>query len=248
MEEYKRVKAKIFQNFKRRDLAIVNLDDENSLDLPFPKRKRFFSKKNLNKGCYLKNGYVFCDKKKIMLQTEIPLLGEKNIENVLCCVAIARAFKIKPYTIRKAISIFKAPSHRLEFLGEYNGVKIYNDSKSTNVACVQMAIDSVGDNNLILMVGGRNKDNDFELFFTKNFTAKKIITFGESALILEKLAKKYNYEVISFEKMEDATRYAKSIAVENDTILFSPGCASFDEFASYSARGQRFKEIVTEQP
>ena len=67
----------------------------------------------------------------------------------------------------------------------------------------------------------------------------KIITFGESALILEELAKKYNYDVVSFERMEEATRYAKSIATQNDTILFSPGCASFDEFASYSARGQR---------
>ena len=247
MEEYKRVKSKIFQNFTNRDVAIVNLDDDNSLDLLYPKRKKFFSKRVLNKGAYVKNGYIFCDKKKIMLQTEVPLLGEKNLENVLCAIAIARVFHIKPQIIRRAIALFKAPSHRLEFVGEFNGVKIYNDSKSTNVACTQMAIDSVDAKSLILLVGGRNKDNNFELIFSKNFKAKKIITFGESAKILEDFAKKYNYDVVAFEKMEEATIYAMEIASDGDVILFSPACASFDEFASYSARGQRFKEIVLER-
>ena len=247
MEEYKRVKNKIFQNAKAGDCAVINLDDAEALTLSFPKRKKFFSKLVLDKGAYLKNGYVFSDKKKIMLQSEVPLLGEKNMENVLCCVSIARLFHIKPQTIRKAIAQFKAPAHRLEFIGEFEGVKVYNDSKSTNVACTIMAIESVGDKNLILMVGGRNKDNDFDKLFSKRFCVKKVVAFGECGKDIASVAKKYNYDVEEFEKMEDATKYVRDFACEKDVVLFSPACASFDEFSSYAARGQRFRELILGQ-
>jgi len=243
-EEYKRVKNKIFQNFGSRDLAVVNLDDEESRLLKFPPKSKFFSKKMLKSGAYLKNGYVFCDRKKIMLQTEVPLLGEKNMENVLACVLIARYFKIKPNVIRKAIASFKAPSHRLEFVGQVNGAKVYNDSKSTNVACTIMAIDSFKDSKIILLVGGRNKDNNFELLFQKNFNAKMVICFGEAKDELFDIASKYGFACEKFDKMVDATIRAKEIAENGEVILFSPACASFDEFSSYSARGQIFKEVI----
>ena len=63
MEEYKRIKNKIFQNFTRRDCAIINLDEEETLSLDFPQKRKYFSKKTLKKGAYLKNGYIFCDNK-----------------------------------------------------------------------------------------------------------------------------------------------------------------------------------------
>lgn len=246
-KEYRRVKEKIFQNFSSSDVAVVNLDDEESSKLSFPKRKKFFSKNALEKGAYVKNGYVFCDKKKIMLRAQIPLVGEKNLENVLCAIMIARLFRIKPNVIKNAIMTFSPPSHRIEFVGEFNGAKIYNDSKSTNVACTLMAIESVGGEGLILMVGGRNKNNDFEKLFSKNFVAKKIISFGEAREEIEKVACKYGFDVESFETMKEGTLRARELCEKGDVILFSPACASFDEFSSYSARGQRFKEIVMGQ-
>lgn len=246
-EEYRRVKEKIFQNFSGKEVAVVNLDDEESLKLNFPKRKKFFSKNTLDKGAYVKNGYVFCDKKKIMLATQIPLLGEKNLENVLCAIMIARLFKIKPKTIKNAIMNFAPPPHRIEFVGEVNGAKIFNDSKSTNVACSLMAIEAVGNDNLVLMVGGRNKDNDFEKLFSKNFSAKKIVAFGEAREEIKSVAEKYGFDVSSFDTMKEGAIFAREICKAGDVVLFSPACASFDEFSSYSARGQRFKEIIMGQ-
>ena len=246
-EEYKRVKEKIFQNFSAKDVAIVNLDDEESLKLNLPKKRRFFSKNSLGKGTYLQNGFVVCDKKKIMLASQIPLVGKKNLENVLCAISIARFFKIKPKTIKNAIMKFVPPPHRIEYVGEVNGAKIYNDSKSTNIACALMAIEAVGNENLILMVGGRNKDNDFEKLFSQKFYAKKIIAFGEAKEEIKTIAEKFDFEVSSFETMKDATIFAREICQEKDVVLFSPACASFDEFSSYSARGQRFKEIIMGQ-
>ena len=246
-EEYRRVKEKIFQNCSARDIAIVNLDDEESLGLGFPRRKKFFSKGCLQKGAFVKNGYVFCDNKKIMLQSQIPLLGEKNLENVLCAIMIARLFKIKPKTIKNAIMTFSPPSHRIEYVGEVNGAKIYDDSKSTNVACTLMAVDAVGCDGLVLMVGGRNKDNDFEKLFSKNFTAKKILAFGEAREEIFSVATKFGFDVEMFDTMKDATIFAREFCKEKDVVLFSPACASFDEFSSYAARGQRFKEIIMGQ-
>ncbi len=247
MEEYKRVKEKIFQNFTSKDIAVVNLDDSETLSINFPKNKRKFSKKELSKGTFVKNGFIYCGKKRIMLVSEVPLLGEKNLENVLCCIQIACLFHIKPKIIRKAIANFKAPSHRLEFLGEVDGVKVYNDSKSTNVACTLMAIESLSCDNIILLVGGKNKESNFDNLFSKNLNVKEVVCFGECNEEVFLSAEKFGYNPVKFEKMAKATAYAKNIAEQGDTILFSPACASFDEFSSYSARGQRFKELMMGQ-
>ena len=246
-EEYKSVKGKIFQNFNSRDIAIVNLDEEESLTIPFPKRRKFFSKRVLDKGTYVKNGFIFSGKKKIMLCTEVPLIGEKNLENVLCAISVARIFHIKPNIIRKAVASFNPPSHRIEFVGEINGAKVYDDSKSTNIACTLMAIEGLGDSSLILMLGGRNKDSNFEKLFSKNFKAKKVITFGECREEISKMAEKYNYDFESYQTMKEASYRVREIAEEGDVVLFSPACASFDEFSSYVARGQRFKEVIMGQ-
>lgn len=243
-EEYKRIKNKIFQNAGFGDTAVVNLDAEETLPLVFPKRRKYFSKNVLNKGAYVKNGYVFCDKKKIMSLSEIPLLGEKNLENVLCCVQIARLFRIKPFTIRKAIASFTPPAHRIEYVGEFGGAKVYDDSKSTNIACTIMAVECFKNQNLILMMGGRNKDNDFAKFFEKKFPLKKLITFGECGKEISSVAEKFGYESTFFEKLAEAVDFVKENMCENDVVLFSPACASFDEFDSYAVRGARFQEMI----
>lgn len=247
MEEYRRVKEKIFQNFTPRDVAVVNVDEQENMGITFPKNQRLFSKHELSKGTFVKNGFVYCGKKKIMLASEIHLLGEKNLENVLCCIQIARLFRIKASVIRRAVATFKAPSHRLELLGEIEGVKIYNDSKSTNVACSLMAIESLDCDNIILLVGGRNKDSNFDNLFSKNLKVKQVVCFGECNEEVFLSAQKFGYNAVKFEKMTEATVYAKNTAEKGDVVLFSPACASFDEFSSYSARGQRFKEIIMGQ-
>ena len=76
---------------------------------------------------------------------------------------------------------------------------------------------------------------------------KKVVAFGECGKDIASVAKKYNYDVEEFEKMEDATKYVRDFACEKDVVLFSPACASFDEFSSYAARGQRFRELILGQ-
>ena len=132
-EEYVRVKKKIISS-KRGQKVVLNFDDESVAFLKNDKKTLFFSKKMLNKGVFVKNNAIYHNKNKIISLNDIPLFGEKNLENVLAAVALAVQYKIKPNVIKNAIINFKAPAHRLEFLGEKNGAKIFDDSKATNIS------------------------------------------------------------------------------------------------------------------
>ena len=242
--EYARIKNKIFQNCKGSKQAVVNLDDEGAMRLNLPKKVNFFSFNTLKKGICVKNGCIYNGKTRIISLDEIPLIGNKNVSNVMAAVSIACLCKIKPRFIRNAIMRFTPPPHRLEYVDEIRGVKYVNDSKSTNIACVKMALESLSGQRIVLMLGGQNKDLDFASFFADKPDIKRCICFGEAAETIYAAATKYGYEAECFESLKDATLYAKREAEEGDLVLLSPGCTSFDEFSSYAVRGQIFTELV----
>ena len=244
--EYVRVKNKISQNFSKANLLVYNLDDDNCGLVDLTKNTSTFSKQEQKRGSYVKDGEIFFNKTKIMPVSDVPLIGDKNLENVLACVNIAMHCKVKINNLKEAIKDFIPPAHRLEFVGQFNGVEFFNDSKSTNVACVEMAIESLKRKNLILLLGGQNKDCNFAHMFTKGYDIKEVICFGSAGQSIFITAKSYGYNVKKFDKMEDAVISVIKEAKQDDCVLLSPGCASFDEFTSYVARGQLFKEIVCE--
>ena len=241
-QEYLRVKKKILTGKKQK--VILNYDDEITSKLLINKKTTFFSKKLLNKGVFIKNNAIYFNKTKILPLSEIPLFGEKNLENILAGVSMAVLQKIKPNIIRQAVREFKAPSHRLEYLGEVNGASIFDDSKATNIASTLGAIQSLGDNGLVLMLGGLNKDFQFDEIFNRGWEFESVICFGDAGQQIFDCATKYGYSPLIFPTMKQATHYVKSIATQGMKILLSPSCASFDEFSSYAVRGQTFKEIM----
>ena len=242
-EEYLRVKKKILTK-KKSQKVILNFDDVITSKLLINKKTTFFSKRILNKGVFIKNNYIFYNKNRILPLSEIPLFGEKNLENVLGAVCMAVLQKIKPNIIREAVREFKAPSHRLEYLGEYNGATIFDDSKATNIASTLGAVESLGDRGLVLMLGGLNKDFKFDEIFNRGWEFEKVICFGNAGQEIFDCAEKYGYDPLLFPTMKQATHYVKTIAEKGMKILLSPSCASFDEFSSYAVRGDIFKEIM----
>ena len=244
-EEYLRVKKKIL-TCKRSQKVVLNFDDKLTRDLAINKKVMFFSKKMLNKGVFIKNNAVFYNKTKIISLIDIPLFGEKNIENVMAAIAIAVRFKIKPQVIKKAILAFKAPKHRLEYLGEYNGAKVFDDSKATNISATLSAIESVGDRGLIILLGGLNKDFKFDEIFDKGYSFEEVLCFGRAGREIFDCAAEYGYNPRLFEKMQGAVECARAIAGDGHKILLAPACASQDEFDSYAVRGEVFKELMFE--
>lgn len=246
-EEYKRVKNSIFNNFHHGNVAVMNLDDEMTMSLNLPKKVEFFSQNLLKNGVFIKNGCIYHGKTRIVSTSDISLIGKKNLSNVMAAISIALLCKIKTKFIRYALMKFTPPPHRLQFACERRGVKYINDSKSTNIACVQMAVESLSAKNLILMLGGQNKGLDFAELFSARPEIKKVICFGEASEEIFNCACQFGYDAAKFDSLKNATEYVKASAKSGDVVLLSPGCTSFDEFSSYAVRGQIFMELVKDE-
>lgn len=241
-EEYVRVKKKIVAPKKQR--LIINFDDELVRTIR-GKKNTFFSLFPLNKGIFVKNNAIYCNKTRIMSIADIPLVGDKNIQNVMAAIAIACSLRIKPKVIRAAVSCFQPPKHRLQMLGKLaNGALVIDDSKATNISSVEMALESLAGQEVVLLLGGLNKGCDFAPFFNKKYPLARLICFGQAGEELASLARCYGYEPEVFASMKEAAVFARTAAEEGQLILLSPGCASFDEFSSYAVRGEIFKEIM----
>ncbi len=245
-EEYVRIKRKILSR-KRGQNVILNFDDEEVRKIDFSKKTLFFSKNLLKIGVFVKNNCIFYNKTKIISLNDIPLFGEKNLENVLASVAIAVRHKIKPNIIRSAIMKFKAPAHRLEYLGKVKGADVFDDSKATNISATISAINSLGERGLVVMLGGQNKDCQFDEIFNHGFDFDDILCFGQAGQEIFDCAVKYGYKPLLFPTMKSASYYARENLHEGQKLLLAPACASFDEFSSYAVRGEIFKEIIFEK-
>ena len=242
-EEYIRIKQKILSGRKLQKI-VLNYDDEKTRTLLINKHVLFFSKKLLNKGVFVKNNAIFHNKTKIISLNDIPLFGEKNLENVLAACAIAVRYRIKPQAIKNAIISFRAPLHRLEYLGQVNGADVFDDSKATNVSAALASINSLGEKGLVLLIGGQNKGFVFDEIFNKNINFDDIYCFGQAGQEIFDCAKKYGYNPKLFPTMKAAAFFARTNAQEGQKILLAPACASYDEFSSYAVRGEIFKEIM----
>ncbi|MGB3221977.1 MAG: cyanophycin synthetase, partial [Desulforhopalus sp.] len=137
--------------------------------------------------------------------------------------------------------------HRIEFVAEINGVFYYNDSKATNTGAVIGALAQFPEN-VILLAGGRDKGDDYRLLRgSVAGRVKKLIVFGESAILLKEALEDL-VGIIQVKSMEDAVCIAAGNAASGDVVLLSPACASFDMFTSYGHRGNEFKKAVMALP
>lgn len=241
-EEYVRVKKKII---KKNQTLVLNLDDDLVRTVQISKKNVYFSLRPLNKGVFIKNNAIFYNKTKIIPLSEIKLIGDKNLQNVMAAVAIACKLRVRPKFIRSAVSKFTPPRHRLQLLGTTtSGALVIDDSKATNAASVEMALESLAGREILLLMGGLNKGFDFDAFFRKGYKISELVCFGDAGQELATCAKRYGYKTQLFTKMSEACGYARGVAGEGQIVLLSPGCASFDEFSSYAVRGEIFKELM----
>lgn len=250
-EEYRRVKASIFKNQQNNDLAILNADDETQEGLAREIKAeivRFSSRRELGPGIFLKDDYIVYSKPDGALERYpigmIHLPGLHNVENVMAALVAARFCGCSPEAIIEAVSEFRGLAHRIEFAGEKNGVKFYDDSKGTNVDAVIRALETFSVP-VILLLGGRDKDGNFAALQTLiGAKTRQVILFGEARdRILPQLGKTVT-PAVKEPTLQAAIMHAYKIAGPGDIVLLSPGCASFDEFANYKERGDFFKDVV----
>ena len=176
-KEYVSVKSKIAANLKKRDLLILNLDDDVAKKLVLHKKVKFFSKQRLKKGTYVWRNQIYSNRKKMIDLSDISLAGDKNLENVLASVALTTPFKVGSDACFTAIKNFAPAHHRMEKVGKIFGVTFVDDSKATNVASTIACVDAFKQESILLLMGGQGKEIDYDDLFKIGYKIKKVIYY-----------------------------------------------------------------------
>ncbi len=248
MENYVFLKAKLLKNLTETEYAVLNYDDPTVRSFAEKTKAQvlYFSVKEKVTGAYLENGNLYFGKEKILSATELPLGGIHNIQNALAVIVGAKLMGVKASDIASALTGFRGIRHRVEPIGECDGVYYVDDSKGTNVDATLKAVDSVR-TEIILLLGGKNKGYDYRALFEKLDKNKvsHAVLYGENRYALLKSARECRFDKVTVcEGFAFAVQVARLKAVRGQTVLLSPASASFDEFASYEERGDKFVEIV----
>jgi UDP-N-acetylmuramoylalanine--D-glutamate ligase len=249
-ENYINSKLRIYKNQDKDDYLILNNDNVTTLKslTDHASRTFYFSlNQEIGNGCYCSDDNIYYKEngKQLFSCTlgNINLKGEHNYANAMSVIIGAKIMGLDNNKITDALGSFQGVEHRLEFVREINGVKFINDSKATNIDSVWYALRSFN-NPIFLILGGQDKGNDYnqikDLVLEK---VKKIYAIGSSA---DKVFD-FFHSIVKVEiqpSMESAVAASNSEARENDIVLLSPACASFDMFKNYEHRGEVFKEAV----
>jgi UDP-N-acetylmuramoylalanine--D-glutamate ligase len=162
----------------------------------------------------------------------------------MAVVIVAKLIGIENERIKIALMNFKGVEHRLELVRELDGVEYINDSKATNVDSVWFALRSF-DQPIHLILGGKDKGNDYNQIKDEvKQRVKKIYAIGSSKEKVKDFFEEVT-ETEMFDSLESAVKSAQRKALEDEIVLLSPACASFDMFKNYEHRGEVFKKIVS---
>lgn len=173
-----------------------------------------------------------------------------NWENAVAAYAATKFMNLTLEKIHDGVKTFPGLEHRQEAFLTTDTCLFINDSKATNIASTKTALEAFYDKSISRWIlGGRSKGGDFSQFFHYADKIKKTYVYGEARLEIE-TALKPKFNVATFETLEQATKQAyEDMIADPDPhkcILFSPACASFDQFKDFEERGRTFKSIVKE--
>lgn len=253
-EEYRKLKARLFSNQSSEDYSVLNADDEEVMYLAdsIGSRRVLFSIRGVvDDGVWVDGRDIRFriseNSGRICSTSEVRLRGEFNLENSLAACAACLLLDVKGETIALGLSSFEGVVHRLEEIGRIGEVVFVNNSMCTNPSAAFRTLTAFREP-LVLIVGGKDKGFDTRLL-TEAIArrAKHAVLIGEAAQRLsEELGEEgyTSYEIAH--SMKEAVKKAYGVASRGDTILLSPGFASFDMFRNFEERGDAFREAFAQ--
>lgn len=250
MENYIKCKLGLLKNCTEKSLIVLNADDKIIMERTagIKAKKYYISMYEKVKGVYLHNGKIYAclnnKAEKIIDIDEIPNVVSV-LQDVLASVLVGLLLKVEKDLIIEAIKSFKVKSHRLELVATHNNITYIDDSKSTNIHSTLNGLSVVKDR-VVLLLGGEDKNLNFAPIFEQyKDKINLIVAFGVTRKKILKTGQKLGFENIKVEKtFADAVKVACESAEENNIVLLSPACSSFDEFSSYAERGEMFAKVV----
>ena len=252
MEEYIDSKKNIFLYQSENDILVINR--ENDITHSFVNEAKgkvveFSSKREIENGAYLKNNILYLNSKEICKKEDIVIKGIHNVENYLAAF-LATQNDVSIEVMKKVAMNFTGVEHRCELVREVDGVKYYNDSIASSPTRTLAGLKAF-EKKVILISGGYDKHIPFEPLAEEGYPyIKELILLGATK---EKIKEAFDrvirekgleISINMVSTLEEAVLKAKELSESNDIVTLSPACASFDMFANFMIRGNRFKEIV----
>ncbi|MCY1043447.1 Mur ligase family protein, partial [Corallococcus sp. bb12-1] len=171
------------------------------------------------------------------------LRGAHNAQNAMAATLLARLGGVSAEAVQAGLDGYPGLPHRLESVRVLDGVEWVNDSKATNVDSVLVALKAFA-GGVWLIAGGKGKGAPYApMVEAGQGKVKGVLTLGQDA---DALARAYANDapVHACGTLDAAVTKARSLAVEGDTVLLSPACASYDQFKNFEDRGDTFKRLV----
>jgi len=235
---YAAAKARVFENMSGDELLAYDADDEGACQLAglAPCRTVAVSGTSVPPdGIGPDAGSLVIGGRRLALSTTDPSF----VADLGISAAVALAVGATDAGVAAVLRSFRSGAHRRRTVGTAHGIRWIDDSKATNPHAARAAAASY--ERVVLLAGGRNKDLDLSNIAPDS--VRHVVAFGESA---SDVASGYDGPISVVDGLDAAVAAASQIATSGDTVLLAPGCASFDEFESYAARGDRFAELVAE--
>jgi UDP-N-acetylmuramoylalanine--D-glutamate ligase len=258
---YTAAKARVLDFQRPQDVAVLGADDSGAWNLvPRVQGRLFaFSLGRLPEGlpgAFLRKGEIILrdehdQESALALSSAIRLRGQHNVSNVLAACALGLAAMLPSSALKSGLEGFTGLPHRLEFVRHWGGADWYNDSIATAPERSAAAIRAFR-GGLVLLAGGRDKDLPWEDLATLiRDRVDHVVAFGEAAGLVEEAVGvrqpgQRPYTLSRCRTLQQAVQTAAALIKPGDTVLFSPGGTSFDEFRDFEERGDRFRQWVME--
>ena len=244
-DAYKEDKLKLFKNQRDDDIAILNIENDEVMKgtTDIKSNVKYFSSKREINGAYMLDDKLYYYDEFIMNRDEFLLKGNHNVENALGAMMIAKEVGVDNESIVSVLKTFTGVRHRLEFIDKVNGVDYYNDTEATNTKCTTIALSSF-DKNVILILGGLERGQDFHDLDNFISPVKEIVGIGECRDRVKEYGESVGIKTNTFEKLVEAMNYINSVVESGDTVLLSPASASWDQYKQCEDRGDEFRDIV----
>ncbi|MEO4053618.1 UDP-N-acetylmuramoyl-L-alanine--D-glutamate ligase [Solibacillus sp. CAU 1738] len=246
-DNYADAKFSVTRNQDNNDYFIYNADQpivcsyaakSNAQKVPFT------TKGKTEQGISADDTAIYWRGEYILNRADIALPGKHNLENILCAVGAALLINCPLDAIKEVLATFTGVRHRTQFVREWKGIKVYNDSKATNCLATKSALEAFKQP-IVLLAGGLDRGHSFEELRDSMSNVKAVVAFGETGLRFIDFAKSCGIEqTIAATNVEDATVYAAKLSVAGDVMLLSPACASWDQYDSFEIRGDLFIDSV----
>ena len=242
-ERYVADKLALFTEAKPR-IAVLNALDPTlaALDLPDTQMRWF----NRADGWHLRETMLYRGDEAIVDARDIPLPGRHNLSNLCAALAAIDALGVDARSLAPHVASFRPLPHRLQLLGERDGIRYVNDSISTTPHASLAALDLYADRPVAILVGGYDRGVDWTPFVERMHMkpVRAVITMGQNGprirAALQAIAAAGALRLVVATDMAEAVALARDALPEGGIVLLSPGAPSFGAYVDYAARGRDF--------